>query len=190
MKLFYSVSKQAALSLLLLATLHGCSASHYTVVEPAKHPLSNFSILEIQNFSSNLPDADSSLLANRFADKLYSAVINDRKASPDGIVFDKVVRATDQIDDVLVMQGTIISFEKGSRAKRFWIGFGAGKAYCTIQAEFKNKATGDSVLKMNFDGEISMGITGGSEEEAVDAIVRAFIDYFDDYAVQEGLKPL
>ena len=85
----------------------------------------------------------------------------------------------------LLLDGTVISFEKGSRAKRYFIGFGAGKAYCTIQAVFTDKVTGEEVLRTNFDGELSMSLFGGSPQEAVDAVVRAFIDYFDDYFEHE-----
>jgi hypothetical protein len=49
--------------------------------------------------------------------------------------------------------------------------------------------TGEEVLRTNFDGELSMSFFGGSPEEAVDAVVRAFIDYFTDYFEDEGLVP-
>jgi hypothetical protein len=178
----------AAFAFLSLLALTGCGSSRYTVLEPASEPIANFSVLEIRDFTSNLSDEDSVELASRFADQLYVAVMKDRDAHPGESVFEEVVRATTRNDDVLVLDGTIISFEKGSRAKRYWIGFGAGKAYCTIQATFINKLTGEQVLKTNFDGELSMSLFGGSPEEAVDAVVRAFIDYFDDYFEKEGIK--
>jgi hypothetical protein len=177
------------LSILVLIVLSGCASSHYTVLEPASQPVTDFSVLEISDFKSNLSDADSIELADLFADQLYAAVITDREAHPGESIMEEVVRSTDQIDDVLVIEGTVISFEKGSRAKRYFIGFGAGKAYCTIQARFKNKATGEEVLKTNFDGELSMSIFGGSPTEAVDAVVKSFIDYFDDYFEEQGIKP-
>jgi len=161
--------------------LNACGSSHYTVLQPAKEPLATFEVLEIRDFTSNLSDADSIDLANRFADQLYAEVMEHRKEDPGSSIFRDVVRSTDQTESVLVLDGVVISFDKGSRAKRYWIGFGAGKAYCTIQATFSNKATGAEVLKSNFDGELSMSFFGGSADEAVDAVVTAFIDYFDDY---------
>lgn len=92
-----------------------------------------------------------------------------------------MVRETDQIDGVLVLDGIIISYEKGSRAKRYFIGFGSGKAYCTIQSVFTDKKTTEQILKLNFDGELSMGLFGGSVEQAVFEVVKAYLDYFDDY---------
>jgi hypothetical protein len=161
--------------------LNACGSSRYTILEPAKEPLTSFEVLEIKNFTSNLSDEDSINLANRFADQLHLAVMDDRKKNPGESIFREVVRSTDQSHSVLALDGVVVSFEKGSRAKRYWIGFGAGKAYCTIQATFTNKETGEVVLKSNFDGELSMSFFGGSAEEAVDAVVAAFIDYFDDY---------
>ena len=105
----------------------------------------------------------------------------EREKSPGQSFFSEIVRSTDKVDSVLVLDGKVISFDKGSRAKRYWIGFGAGKAYCTIQATFTNKETGAEVLKTNFDGELAMGFFGGDEQEAVDAVVESFIDYFADY---------
>ena len=177
------VSAVALVALLLSA----CGSSRYTILEPADEPLTSFEVLEIRDFTSNLSDADSVELANRFADQLHAAVLKDREKNPGESVFRDVVRATGESDSVLVLDGVVISFEKGSRAKRYFIGFGAGKAFCTIQATFTNKATGEVVLRTNFDGELSMSFFGGSAEEAVDAVVAAFIDYFDDYfEVDEG----
>ena len=166
---------------LLVFILNGCASSRYTVLEPAKEPLTNSEIMEIRDFTSNLSDEDSTDLANRFADQLHHAILDERKKNPGESIFRDVVRSTEQRDSVLALDGVVISFEKGSRAKRYFIGFGAGKAYCTIQATFTNKETGEVVLKANFDGELSMSFFGGSPEEAVASVVKAFVAYFDDY---------
>ena len=166
---------------LLALILNACASSRYTVIEPAQEPLINFKVLEIKDFTSNLSDEDSASLANRFADRLHAAIQAEREKNPGESFFQEVVRSTNQSSAVLVLDGVVISFEKGSRAKRYFIGFGAGKAYCTIQATFTNKETGEEVLKSNFDGELSMSFFGGSPEEAITAVVKAFIDYFDDY---------
>lgn len=166
---------------LFAVTVSGCGSSRYTMIDPPKQAVSNFEVLEIRDFTSALADQDSKDLAGRFADQLHAAVIEDREKNPGKSIFSEVVRRSDRSDKVLRLDGTVISFEKGSRAKRYWLGFGAGKAFCTIQAVFADKATGQQVLKANFDGELSMSFFGGSAEEAVDSVVKAFIDYFRDY---------
>ena len=124
-------------------------------------------------------------MADSFADKLFKEVMKDRARHPDESIFETVTRSPDSTGKVLVLEGTVVSFEKGSRAKRYFIGFGAGKAYCTIQARFIDKETGEEVVKTNFDGELSMSFFGGSADEAVEGVVKSFIEYFDDFFENE-----
>lgn len=181
--------RASALSMIAFALLAaGCGSSRYTVIEPPKESVRDFRTLEIRDFKSNLQDQDSIRLAEQFADRLNTAIQEDRKEHPGESIFDQVVRGNAATGEVLVLDGTIISFEKGSRAKRYFIGFGAGKAFCTIQSSFTNKATGREVLKTNFDGELSMSFFGGSADEAVDAVVAAYIDYLRDYFAKTTAK--
>ena len=159
----------------------GCASHRYTIVDPPTQPLTDYSILEIPEFDTYLNDAESKELAKRFAGRLHLAVKNYRDNNPQNIVYDEVTLNTDRTKGVLLMQGTIISYEEGSRAKRYWIGFGSGKAYCTIQAIFINKETGEELSRTNFDGELAMGLFGGDADEAVDGVVDAFIDYMQQY---------
>ena len=160
---------------------NACSSHRYTVVEPRKKEFTDYHILEIRDFKSNLGDSESKELAARFADRLHQNIMKDRLEHPDEVIFDDVVRQTNKTEGVLLLDGTLISFEKGSRAKRYFIGFGSGKAYCTIQSVFTDKTTNEPVMKLNFDGELSMGIFGGSVDEAVQGVVEAYLDYFNDY---------
>lgn len=165
----------------VLFIVSACASHRYTVVEPMKKGFTDYAILEIRDFKSNLGDKDSTELASKFADRLYQNILMDRQNNPEQVIFKEVLRKTDNKAGVLCLDGTVISYEKGSRAKRYFIGFGAGKAYCTIQSTFTDKNTGEEVLKLNFDGELSMSLFGGSADEAVQGVVEAYLDYFDDY---------
>lgn len=169
------------LTLLVIATITGCASHRYTVVEPATESLTNYSTLEIPAFETHLKSAESRELAAKFADRLYLAIMDHRKKNPQGIIYQEVTLATDQTEGVLVMKGTVISYEEGSRAKRYFIGFGSGKAYCTIQVAFVDKQTGEEIARTNFDGELAMGLFGGDVDEAVDGVVEAFLDYMQEY---------
>ena len=184
------MERAIATSILLAVVffVSACASHRYTVVEPRKKELTDYRILEIKDFNCNLADRESNALATRFADKLYENVMKDRQEHPEQVIFEDVVRQTDKTDGVLVLDGTLISFQKGSRAKRYFIGFGSGKAYCTIQSVFTDKKTGEQILKLNFDGELSMGLFGGSSEEAVQGVVEAYLDYFDDYFASQAAK--
>jgi hypothetical protein len=180
--------RHALLMVAFALLLAGCGSSRYTVIEPPKESVRDFKTLEIRDFKSNLQDQDSIRLADQFGDRLYKAIQEDRKAHPGESIFEQVVRGDSATGDVLVLDGTVMSFEKGSRAKRYFIGFGAGKAFCTIQSTFTNKANGHEILKTNFDGELSMSFFGGSADEAVDAVVAAYIDYLRDYFAKTTAK--
>ena len=169
------------LILLFMAGITSCASHRYTVVESPSKSLTDYSVLEISEFKTNLNDAESKELADRFAGRLHLAVMNYRENNQENLVYEEVTLNTEKIKDVLLMQGTIISYEEGSRAKRYWIGFGSGKAYCTIQVIFTNKETGEQLSRTNFDGELAMGLFGGDADEAVDGVVDAFIDYMRQY---------
>jgi hypothetical protein len=168
-------------TLFVIGVITGCASHRYTVVTPPSKSLTDYGILEISEFKTNLNDAESRELANRFAGRLHLAVMNFRENNPEDRVYEEVTLDTDKTRGVLLMQGTIISYEEGSRAKRYWIGFGSGKAYCTIQVIFTNKETGEELSRTNFDGELAMGLFGGDADEAVDGVVKAFIDYMQQY---------
>ena len=109
------------LVLLVIGLITGCT-HRYTVVEPPTKSLTDYSVLEISTFKSNLNDARSRGLASRFAGRLRWAVMKHREKKPEDIVYEEVTLNTDKTEDVLLMQGTITSYEEGSRAKRYWIG--------------------------------------------------------------------
>jgi hypothetical protein len=168
------------LILFFIGSIAGCT-HRYTIVELPTKSLTDYSVLEISTFKSNLNDARSRSLASRFAGRLRWAVMKQREKNPEDIVYEEVTLNTDQTNGVLLMQGTIIKYEEGSRAMRWWIGLGAGKAHCTIQVIFIDKKTGEELSRTNFDGMIVMGVFGGDSVEAVDGVVDAFIAYMKKY---------
>ena len=168
------------LMLLVIGSITGCF-HRYTIVELPTKSLTDFSILEISQFKTKLNDNKAIGLASRFAYRLHWAVGNHREQNPADIIYKEVTLNTDQTKGVLLMQGTIIRYTEGSRAKRYWIGLGAGKAHCKIQVIFINKETGEELSRTNFDGVLAMGVFGGDADKAVDGVVDAFIDYMKKY---------
>lgn len=164
----------------VIGSITGCF-HRYTVVEPPTKSLADFSVLEISEFETSLNDAKSKVFANRFAYRLHWAVKSHREKNPEDIIYEEVTLNTDKTKGVLLMQGTIIRYEEGSRAMRYWIGLGAGKAHCTIQVIFINKETGEELSRTNFDGILVMGVFGGDSDSAVDSVVDAFIAYMKKY---------
>ena len=59
-----------------------------------------------------------------------------------------------------------VQLNEGSRAKRYFIGFGAGKGTLTIELDFVLK-DGTKVGKVDVGGELSIGVFGGDFNTAV-----------------------
>ena len=175
-------TKYLLICLVLLLT--ACASHKYTVIEPASESLTEYSVLEIAPFKTNLKDSESAELAKLFPGRPHKAVTEYREQNPEDRVYEEVTLHTDQTDGVLLMESTVISYEEGSRAKRYFVGMGSGKAYCTIQVVFRNKSSGEEIARTNFDGELMGGIFGGEADDTVDGVVEAFIDYMQEYMSQ------
>lgn len=67
----------------------------------------------------------------------------------------------------LVLSGVITRYQRGSRAARYMVGFGAGKtrAYCVIR--LVDKQTGEVLLERMENGSVSMGLFGGGSAGAM-----------------------
>jgi len=79
----------------------------------------------------------------------------------------KWVESNDSQESTLVLSGVITEYEGGSRAKRYLVGFGAGKtrAYCLFR--LVDKETGEVVFERMENGSVSMGVFGGTDSGAM-----------------------
>lgn len=165
-----------ALCLVFLGS--GCASSHrYMVVEPPTTALNNYTTLEVQECKSNLQEEDAIKVAEEIPGMIVEALAKYNEKHPEAMLFSKVTKASDQTAQVLVMENVLVSYEKGSQAARYFIGMGAGKAYCTIQSRFIDKSTGEQILKANFEGELSGGFLGGEAKSSAKGVVSSIIDY-------------
>jgi len=164
----------------VLCIFSGCASHRYVVTEPLKAPLRKYNILEIKDFASNITGSEAETVAKEIPDILIDAITKHNELHPDRRLFSEATRSTSKSDGVLVVKGTLLSYEKGSRAKRYFIGFGAGKAYSTVKCTFIDKSSGEQVLEATFDGELSLGIFGGEAKRSYEGVVKAIVDYFND----------
>ena len=156
--------------ILLVAT--ACSSRRVSVITPATQPLSSFSILEVTEIDSNVPDVELDV-PHKMRQELVRKIAETRR-------FRSVTQQTDETERVLRLESTILSYEKGSRVKRYVIGLGTGKSFMTIRVVLVNKATGKKVFEGDFEGEISGGFLGGSSRSTENAVVDEVRDYFKE----------
>jgi Domain of unknown function (DUF4410) len=72
----------------------------------------------------------------------------------------------------LKLVGTVVEFEAGSRAKRYLIGFGAGKTKIVAHIKFLDRANGDVLFEDDVDGKVIMGKMGGDSIGATRGLAK------------------
>lgn len=80
--------------------------------------------------------------------------------------FKQVVREGEAPSDAsapaMKITGTVVKYKAGSRAKRYFVGFGAGKTKVIATVRFIDKETGRVLREFTADGDVFMGVFGGS----------------------------
>ena len=62
---------------------------------------------------------------------------------------------------VLLVSGEVVEMNPGSRAARYWVGFGAGKSRVEVRGEVTDAATGAVLLKFTHAKASGVGVAGG-----------------------------
>lgn len=167
----------AALMVVLAATLSGCASHRYVIIDPPNTPLENYTVLEVKDFESHLQEDDAVKVAGELPEMIVRELQEYNSKHPKSTLFSQVTRFSEDSAQVLVLEGVLLSYEKGSQAKRHFIGMGPGKAYCTVQCTFIDKTTGQQVLKANFESALSGRFFGGGAKESAKGVVKAMTDY-------------
>lgn len=77
----------------------------------------------------------------------------------------------------LKVSATVTKFKAGSRAKRYLVGFGAGKSKVIAHVRFIDRETGGVLYEFDADGDVVMGLfggnSGGAKSELAGQIAKA-----------------
>jgi hypothetical protein len=72
----------------------------------------------------------------------------------------------------LQLVDTVNEFNKGNRAVRYMVGFGAGKTKVKAHVKFVDSATGDILFEKNVDGKVWIGFIGGESIGATRGLAK------------------
>ncbi|MGH9425559.1 MAG: DUF4410 domain-containing protein [Terriglobia bacterium] len=72
----------------------------------------------------------------------------------------------------LRLTGAITAFDKGNRAVRYVIGFGAGKTKIKAHVKFSDRATGQTIYEGDVDGKVIIGFFGGESIGATRGLAK------------------
>src|SRR5215831_6930903 len=114
--------------------------------------------------------------------KLFGADINKDLAFPkkDPDDDNKVVFGgtnKDDDDKTLVLFGEFITFNKGSRAKRYIIGGGTGRAELRANCYLVDKKTGKQLYNFQTFGETNWGAFGGGADKTSKGVANRIVDF-------------
>ena len=75
----------------------------------------------------------------------------------------------------LVLTGTVTKYQKGSQAKRYLVGFGAGETVIGAHLKCYDAATHEVLFEKDVDGRVVMGIMGGKSEGANNGLAKEIV---------------
>ena len=73
----------------------------------------------------------------------------------------------------LVVTGVVKEMDPGSRAARYWAGFGAGAARTAVEIVVKDGGSGKTLLKITQERRSGVGMAGGGYTELLNRNLRA-----------------
>ena len=155
--------------------LTACS-SQFRVTRPAAKPFNTFTQVEVCDFSTALNQSDPlDEEARSHAQTIASGIsgeVNKRLAKRH--LFQKAVLQPER----MIIEGRVISYQPGSQALRYFVGFGAGTGHVIMEVTFR--AEDKSVVgQIEATAVISGGLFGGSVDQVVNPIAGAIEDFID-----------
>ncbi len=144
-------------------------------------PLSGYEVMVVQKFEVDLPAPNSSLpvgydgvlqkttYSRLASSRIFPTVIDGTEAPP-------TISSTDapEAQKKILLAGTVIGYDKGSRTARWMIGMGAGSSRIQVRFVATDAATGQELWRTEQEGTFAgtFQIGGGSESKAVNESTR------------------
>lgn len=141
------------LAVCLVAALTGCATAKLHVIQPVNPP-SHEVTLSVKSSTPVVSDEQLSTFRTLLTTKLAEEGVS-------------VVPAAGP--STCAVEGTVDRYERGSRALRYFIGFGAGAGKFDSSWQVKD-ASGNEIGQCRIDGSVSFGAFGGNYEDVLDRV--------------------
>lgn len=130
----------------------------------------------------SVTDLETVILEKINESKVFAAGMNKDLAYPkkDSNDDNKVVFEGSKKDDdakTLVLFGEIITFNKGSRAKRYMLGGGTGRAEMRANCFLVDKKTGEQLYNFQTFGETNWGMFGGGGDKTLKGMANRLVNF-------------
>ncbi len=181
----------------LVALLIACLfLSAAVALSQSAKPLAGYDIIVVQKIEvgslaagSGFPTGYEDILqkttySKLAASKLFRTVIDGTQGSPTGVAESKSSATADAAapastsEKKILLTGTIIGYDKGSRTARWMVGLGAGKSRVKVRFIATDSVTGQELWRTDQEGTFAgtFEIGGGSESKAVSESTRKVSD--------------
>ena len=156
--------------------------------QPAK-PLAKYSVLVVQKFKvepeavqagfaeAQVPVMQAEIVLQLLRKKLFEEVVDGNSLPP---AQSSTKPFPENGKPTLILVGTVTSFEPGSRAERYLVGFGAGAAKLKMHFAFQDAASGAEILSTDHQHKFWVGAFGGSKNAATtrtaEGMVKSIVD--------------
>jgi hypothetical protein len=175
-----------ALSVLML----GCAAPLEMIKAP-KQALTPYRYLKVATIQNDVVGTvDTTILDNTLTASIKGilklkrfdkVVIDDHAVLTDPEVLRAVVRDSSFHPDsgsVAILRTTLTSYDEGSGALRFFIGFGAGSGNVGLDLTVLDRSTNEEIMKAKTEATISGSFS--SVKDSVEPLAKAIVNFIKD----------
>ena len=75
--------------------------------------------------------------------------------------------------DTLVIRGKVLEIDPGSKAARYWAGFGAGAAKARVSGEIVDAKSGQVMARFTQERRSGVGMMGGDYQKLIQGNLKA-----------------
>lgn len=170
-----------AVAMLLLLT---AGSSPVLRAQNAKKLLSGYSAITVEKFTAGtlstkegFPQGFEGIMQKSAVVKLTESKLFEKVADGTDAPAGPSNSSTPAESASLILSGTIIGYDPGSRAARAWIGMGAGAAKVKVRFIFRDAQTGKEVFRTDQEGKYAgtWALTGGSTETGTQQAAKKVI---------------
>lgn len=89
-------------------------------------------------------------------------LLNGLRETLPGVAVERRAEGGGAAEGALLLRGKVLEMDPGSRAARYWAGFGAGAARAKLQGEVVDAASGRVLLRFTQERRSGVGMGGGN----------------------------
>jgi Domain of unknown function (DUF4410) len=154
--------------------------SLFAIAQDNKKPLAGYTTIVVEKFTVEKTTATEGFPAGEEGVLQKTAISKMRQKQAFATIIDgsESAAGTEEASKRLILSGTIIGFDKGSRAKRYAIGFGAGSTKLKVRLVIRDADNQKELLSVDREGKFRgmFTLVGGNQAQAMSDVANDVID--------------